>query len=72
MDLFKVTIVTTKNASAKQFESNQNIPIPISGIPGLGTITATDGTVHTVSAHTLVGITAVPTEYEPPGIVKFD
>ena len=58
--MFKVTILTTKERSMKRFDSTQNIPIPISGMPGLGTITATDGTVHTVSAYTLVGIAAVP------------
>lgn len=58
--VFHVTIWT--HEGTQKFDSNQSIPIPVSGMPLLGTMTALDGTVYTVSAQTLVNIVSKPAD----------
>lgn len=55
-----IVVPTYKTKWTQLHRLVKDIAIPISGMPGLGTITAIDGTVHTVSAYTLVSITATP------------
>lgn len=69
--MYKIVVRNKTDLHDLEFVSNQNVPIPVSGMPTMGTFTTIDGEIITISDANTVDITATPIP-ESESSIKID